>query len=608
MKLTALTIKNFRCYQHEISIKISDLTTFVGKNDIGKSTVLEALEIFFNNQTVKCDQGDANIYSGSKEIEITCEFEELPAVITLDAGAETSLQEEFLLTSTGTLKIKKTFDCSKKSVSEDVFIIADHPTADGAANLLELKESDLKALVKKIGLDIPLKGNPTMRKAIWQHIGDLHLASTEIGVSKPKEDSKRIWEQIESHLPIFALFQSDRNSQDSDSEVQNPMKAAIALAISEVQDDIQNIQDKVRERAEDIANSTHAALQSIDPQLANKLVPQFVSPTTAKWTGLFSIGMDTDEGIPLNKRGSGIRRMILVSFFKAEAERRLKASNKRSIIYALEEPETAQHPSNQRILIDSFKALANGSNCQVILTTHSPGLAGDLPTESIRFVHRNDQGNPTIDSGVDVYAEVARVLGVTPDSRVKVILCLEGPTDVVAMKCLSKALHEHDPTIINIFTDPRVAVITMGGSTLQYWVSENFLKGLGRPEVHIYDSDVKKYQESIDLVNDRGDGSWGTLCEKHEIECYLHSDAIHDSSGIAMTVVDMPGADGKSVPKMFAELYSSTQKFDGVMKDNTSKGYLSKAFTHMNYQRLKERDPKGEVEGWFRKITAMVEK
>lgn len=48
MKLKTIYLKNFRCYKDEVSIEFDDLTTFVGKNDIGKSTVLEGLEIFFN--------------------------------------------------------------------------------------------------------------------------------------------------------------------------------------------------------------------------------------------------------------------------------------------------------------------------------------------------------------------------------------------------------------------------------------------------------------------------------------------------------------------------------------------------------------------------------
>jgi putative ATP-dependent endonuclease of the OLD family len=131
------------------------------------------------------------------------------------------------------------------------------------------------------------------------------------------------------------------------------------------------------------------------------------------------------------KRGSRVRRMVLVSFFKAEAERRLESSNRRSIIYAIEEPETSQHPNNQRILIDFFKSLTSEPGCQVLLTTHSPGLASELPAESIRFIHKH-KGSPSIHAGADVFDEVAKSLGLIPDSRVKVLLCVEGPTDVTA--------------------------------------------------------------------------------------------------------------------------------------------------------------------------------
>lgn len=474
MKLKSISIKNFRCYSDETSVDIDDLTTFIGKNDIGKSSILEALEIFFNNETIKIESSDSNIFNDSNDVVITCEFGDLPDELTVDASSPTTLKDEYLLSNEGFLKIQKIFSCGKATPTFEAFILAKHPTVNGGENLLELKEKELQTIIKQKGLDSALKGNPTMRKAIWNSFDDLELKEVAIPVSKPKEDSKRIWEQIESHLPIFALFQSDRSSQDKDKEVQNPMKAAIATAISEVKDDIEKIQNKVREKAEEIAFNTHEALKTIDPQLASKLVPQFTPPTTAKWTGLFSINMDTDDGIPLNKRGSGVRRMILVSFFKAEAERRLKTTNKRSVIYALEEPETAQHPNNQKILIDSFKSLSEEKSCQVILTTHSPGLASELPASSIRFINRNESGNPIIESGVDVFEKVANALGVTPDSRVKVLVCVEGPTDVVALKCLSRALHIEKSNLIDLSTDPRIAFVLMGGSTLKHWVNERF--------------------------------------------------------------------------------------------------------------------------------------
>lgn len=314
MKLKTLYLKNFRCYKETISIDFEDLTTFIGKNDIGKSTILEALEIFFNNDLVKIDSSDANIY-GNKEVVISCDFCELPSELILDSGEKTNLADEFLTIDTDLLRIKKVFDCSKSKVSPIVYIVANHPSAEGVDNLLSLKEKDLQRIIKEKALDAPLKGNPAMRKAIWSSIENLELQECEIEVSKAKEDGKEIWSKLDSYLPNFALFQSDRSSHDSDGEVQNPMKVAIQEAIAEVQVEIDAIQRKVQDKAMLIAEQTQTALKDIDKNLANQLTPKFTSPAASKWNSLFSIAMDTDEGIALNKRGSGVRRMILVGFF-----------------------------------------------------------------------------------------------------------------------------------------------------------------------------------------------------------------------------------------------------------------------------------------------------
>ena len=67
MRLDRLILKNFRAYKKRTVIEFSDLTTFVGRNDIGKSTILEALEIFFNSDLVKCERGDLSIHSDSPQ-------------------------------------------------------------------------------------------------------------------------------------------------------------------------------------------------------------------------------------------------------------------------------------------------------------------------------------------------------------------------------------------------------------------------------------------------------------------------------------------------------------------------------------------------------------
>ena len=74
MKLNQVKLKNFRSYSQETKINISDLNVIIGKNDVGKSTILEALDIFFNG---KPDKYDLCISNDNSQIEITCVFDDL---------------------------------------------------------------------------------------------------------------------------------------------------------------------------------------------------------------------------------------------------------------------------------------------------------------------------------------------------------------------------------------------------------------------------------------------------------------------------------------------------------------------------------------------------
>ena len=69
MKLKNVKLKNFRGYKEEVIIPFHNITGIIGKNDAGKSTVLEALEIFFNNSLITCEREDLNINADDTNIE-----------------------------------------------------------------------------------------------------------------------------------------------------------------------------------------------------------------------------------------------------------------------------------------------------------------------------------------------------------------------------------------------------------------------------------------------------------------------------------------------------------------------------------------------------------
>ena len=258
------------------------------------------------------------------------------------------------------------------------------------------------------------------------------------------------------------------------------MKYAVATALAEpnVVSQLSEVTKAVRSSAIDLANRTHQTLETIAPNLASALTPDFKSDP--KWAGVFSLTLLSDEGIPVNKRGSGVRRLILLSFFRAEAERNIESGQVPNIIYALEEPDTSQHPNYQKLLLSSLKVISSEPGRQVLLTTHSPGFASDLPLSSFRFLHDDVDGEKRITEGTGTSWEaIARTLGVTPDNRVKVIVCVEGPNDIVAIGHLSRALHDSDQTFPDLASDPRIAFFPLGGGSLTHWVNQGYLRPLG---------------------------------------------------------------------------------------------------------------------------------
>lgn len=62
MQLKSMTVANFRCYRSPITVTFDDITALVGRNDAGKSSLLDALDVFFNDKSL--DKNDAAKESG----------------------------------------------------------------------------------------------------------------------------------------------------------------------------------------------------------------------------------------------------------------------------------------------------------------------------------------------------------------------------------------------------------------------------------------------------------------------------------------------------------------------------------------------------------------
>lgn len=622
MKLAKLKVKNFRCYQNELEVSFEDLTAIIGRNDVGKSSLMDALAIFFEEG--KIEKSDGCVSGNLGDVQITCEFSNLPLEIILDETFSTSLENEHLLNQDGNLEIRKTYDCSLATPKlSSIEAISLHPTADNYSDLLQLKKTELTTRARDLGValdGVDARANAPIRAAIWQACPDLVLA--EIPVSLEKEGGKQIWTILARYLPSFALFKSDRASSDQDSEAQDPLKAAIKDAIKAVEAQLQEVQNHVEAEVKKIAQATVQKIQEMDPKLATTLDPII---TTKKWDTLFQTSITGDNGIALNKRGSGVRRLVLLNFFRAKAEKAALEKKAANIIYAIEEPETSQHPHNQRMLMSALTQLTATEGNQVIITTHTPMLARGLSEASLRYIEEQDTGERHIlNGGNATNQKIAASLGILPDHSVKIFIGIEGKHDISFLKGMAKMLRAAGEDVINLEeleVKGELIFFPLGGSNLALWTSR--LSPLNRPEYHICDRDTAppaqpKYAALMAEINNR-QGCVAVCTAKREMESYIHPDAIKEAyaenninlvfAGMFNEFDDVPELVAKSVHAASGETtWESLTPEKQDKKVGRSKTILNTlAISKMTPDRLAITDPNNEIRNWLREIKRIID-
>lgn len=598
MKLRRIEIDNFRGFSTPIEIEIDDFTAFIGRNDIGKSSIFAALNIFLEGEGTKIDQDDGCIHGNPSNVRISCEFDTFPDKIILDDQFETNLEQEHLLRENGRLRISKLYDCRKSKITPDIYIDTEnHPVDIDSNSLLPLTLQELKKKAKEVDVDLE-PGEATVKAKIRRAIADRSGTINYTAVSIPigKGEAKTVWDQLLKCLPMCALFVSDRASTEKDKEAQTPMGIAVEAALSEIQDDLDNITEHVERRVQDVADRTLEKLREMNPSLASELTASLREKP--KWKDIFKYSLNSNEGIPLDKRGSGVRRMVLLSFFRAEAERRALGDGGRPVIYAIEEPETSQHPDHQKMMVSALLEIASNGG-QVLLTTHSPGLAGEMPIDSLRFID-DECGTKSVrctpsERPHDLVMVIAERLGMLPDNNVKVLICVEGKNDVRFLKNVSHTLHSTDASILDLNDDPRFVFIPMNGSNLRDIVNLHVFKNFRKPEFHLYDQDDSStYAIQMSEVNARSDGSIALQTGKRYMESYIHSEAISRVKGVNVVVNDSDD--------YVLDLCSCLR-----IKKPEAKAILANEIApEMTVSEIDERDERGEIRGWLEKLAEMA--
>jgi predicted ATPase len=517
-------------------MKLAQAVTIVGKNDAGKSSILRAIQLFFEEKP-KIEEEDIHDGATSNEdITIEIAFTSLPQTIQIEDGIDTTLQEEMLLDREGHLRIQKTYprtDLSKPQISLITWDFQD----SFFAGLTTLKESELNRKCREKGIDVTEAGRGITNKHKRSELRAKAKAEN-IPLDRYKLDlpqNSDLWRCIKSFLPDFQLFESETKTDIGETSFQSQFRPIVKMAAE--QTDVADARDKFTEA---IKIALQKEVDKIFERLkrhTNDLVTLRAEPVFS-WDKAVNIqiyGKDnagTDKS--LERRGSGIRRLLMVAFFQYLAEK--QDENTSNFIFGIEELENNLHPALQRELVNSFRQLAD-KGYQIIVTTHSPVFAGASQIEDLKLIVREHGVAKSIQYPDLDMDKIAEELGVEPSDQItgyKACVFVEGSNDVIFWKTVASKLKEGSYVQAD-FDEKRVGLIPVGGDNLKCWIDLRAMKKLNRRFGVVIDSDRKS--ETDDTPKRKLD--WKKKCEeeggvfyilrKRELENYLHPNAISRS-------------------------------------------------------------------------------
>lgn len=612
MILKKLKLKNFRGYKDFVVSFNDSINVIIGRNDIGKSTILDALAIFFQTDKIKIDIEDLCVFHDEKDflIGITCCFDVGKGEILIDSTAYTNCADEYLLNEEGLLEICKTWDCSTGSIgksSQKDYIIAHYPACYDTPLVIE-KITALKQRYKTLSTipECP-KADATVAHELRQAIYKMDLAenpdfrTTQIEIKKI--DSKNIQDTLYKQFPTYLIFESDRSNTDKDSEIQDPMKAITKTVLATMEAQIEKIRQEVTERVQAIGYQTIEKLKDMDKSIAKDLTP---TVTMKPPESLFSFELKSDNGIPLNKRGSGVRRLILLSYFRAEAEKSVTDDSDVHLIYAIEEPETGQHPNFQQMIFESLSTLAQKPTHQLIVTSHTPEIAKFVTPEQLILLRRNENDQVVaISDTTEKIKGVAEELGILPYAARKTVIFVEGPNDLNFLTHLNQNIPELK-AIVDLKSED-IPVIPLQGGNLTNWINLDHFRKSNLMQIYITDSDVLKYVQLIEELNRINDGRrFGWCTQRREMENYIPMELVATKFKLDLSEY----ADkwySRDVPKLLTSLWKSGPK-EAEARERAIKeilnGALSKQITKADLERIGAWD---EIESWFKKIRSITD-
>ncbi len=434
MKISNLTIKNYKSFDATgVEFPVSDLTTFAGANNSGKSNVIKALDLFFEYSKTKINQDCFHNGDLSQPIEISVTFHQLSDeenrtfLSHLNPDDSLTIIQRIAVT---TVEVAGSDEVEIDDVSEDKHGILIKPTREWLS--LEKSPSQAKItgwwgddLVTQGGVDFKeFCGNPVEPPSPEEFVPKLvefwDVHSESIEYEREEGDSNVLgWKnKLKGNLPKYIYIPALLTVGDT-IKVQktNPFGLILNWILGDIRAeraaDIQRqlnqlvqeafVQDRDGEhvqvrRKEEVINTFN---QYMRDQFDLELDLEFEAPRVGDIL-LGGVHIYADDGYRslLSEKGQGVQRSVIFTVLRTYAHLRDKLGDapSRNTIFAIEEPEIYLHPPIRRATYKLLRAISEGED-QVLYSTHDGYFVDVEYFDEIRLLRRefeNDDYRTTV--------------------------------------------------------------------------------------------------------------------------------------------------------------------------------------------------------------------
>lgn len=422
MKIKKINVQNFRLLDN-VSINIEDdITLIVGKNNSGKTSLFEVINLFFNDKN-RISFHDFSLNSHDIFIKCYTKYKDDFLTATEDEQQEEIRNQLINDIPNITLSIQIEYDIENDSLINISEFISDlDDTKNDATLLFKYEPKDTIGLFK--AFENRVNTETTLIEWLNENILS-HYKIKVFGGENPIEEN--IFNKIQSII-TFETIQATRKLDDT--KMDNNRSLAIGFAdyyktINSENDDVEELKSTLAETSSKLDENYEKVLESILEKLgrfgvnSGIEIPQIIlkSKFDAETIIKNNIKYYYKNGgieLPENYNGLGYSNLIflvlkIVSFI--ETFKKNKASNITEVLTILiEEPEAHLHPQMQQVFIEQIRETIkkvfdeDKIQVQIIISTHSShmiaeaGLNVKRSFERIRYFSKNEyQGKTTIE-------------------------------------------------------------------------------------------------------------------------------------------------------------------------------------------------------------------